>query len=195
MLDKKPRLKDKLPSQVISWLGILGGAITIVSNLESVLTLSQWARLVVSNWSAWVAMAWSSLLALFGASTPSDQVLAWWTLSIFLLATAVGARLTSGVAGNIRNVVRIKWTRHDVELFVLIAVLLGMLLVPTFSTSGPTTLEYLLLAAPPYAVAVALSLAITDIEPLVKRMRLVVGVIVMTLALNWISTLVSSWAQ
>lgn len=45
-------LQKNVPNQLISWLGILGGALTIVGNLEGVLTLSNWARAVISNWSA-----------------------------------------------------------------------------------------------------------------------------------------------
>ena len=187
MPDKLSRLKDKLPSQLISWLGILGGAMTILSNLEGVLTLSKWARLLVSNWSDWMTSAWSWFVALMGVDAPSDFVFAWWTLSLFLLAAAFGARLTGGKAGGIRHVFRLSLTRLDVELFVLVFVLLVMLAFPSRSEE-PDTLEYLVLAAPPYIASLGLSLVISDAEHLVKRLRLVVGIILTALALNWVST-------
>ena len=73
-IDLKKQMKKKLPSKVISWLGIFGGALTIVGNLESVLTLSGWARLLVSNWSVWMTAFWTGLLSLFGAGAPSQAV-------------------------------------------------------------------------------------------------------------------------
>lgn len=193
MPDKPSRLKARLPSQLISWLGILGGAMTIVSNLEGVLTLSKWARVFVSHWSAWMTSAWSGLLALFGANPPSEFVLAWWTLSLFILATALGARLTGGQSGDIRNLYRFSLTRQNIELFVLIFVLVVMLAIPTMSGES-YGVGVLVLTAPPYIVALSLSHVISDTESLVKRLRLVVGVILMTLALNWLSTLVVSGA-
>jgi hypothetical protein len=56
-------LKDRLPSQAISWLGILGGALTIVGNLDGAITQSNWARVLVTHWLAWMTSFWSRILA------------------------------------------------------------------------------------------------------------------------------------
>ena len=189
MPDRKFRLKDKLPSQLISWLGILGGVMTVVSNLETVLTLSNWAHTLVSNWSGWMRSAWSAVLALIGVSAPSDLVLAWWTLSLFILATAFGARLAGGKAGDRRVLTRlVSFRREDFELLILLFVLAGLLILPRGGQEA-NKLAFVLLTAPAYMAALLLSYVICDTRELVARMRLVLGAVVMILALNWISAL------
>lgn len=159
---------------------------TIVSNLESVLSLSNWARIVISNWSAWVHTAWSGLLGLFGISVPGDFVLAWWTLSVFLLAAALGARVAGGKAGSIHQIFRTSWTRTDIELLALTFALLGLLAFPAISDAAGNPLAVALIV-PPYIVAITLCALITDSKSLVRRLRLVVGAILTALTLNWVA--------
>jgi len=190
MNEKNKRLKDRLPSQLISWLGILGGALTIVSNLEGVLTLSNWAHVVISGWSGWMERVWSALLGPFGVGVPSAFVLAWWTVSLFLLAIAVGARLSGGRSGSVHKLLQFSLSRVDVELLVLVLILVGVLVIPT-NPNRTGALMVVLLTGLPYAIAVTLSQIISDTQDFVKRLRLVVGVVLLALALNWVSMLVA----
>jgi hypothetical protein len=192
MAKKRTRLKDKLPSQAISWLGILGGALTIVSNLEGVITLSNWARILVSSWTDWMTAAWSWLLAAFGIDAPSAFVIAWWTVSLFIVAISIGARLTGGRAGDFRSLFKFSIKYEYIELWALVLVLVALLVIPTYSDRSDELWTTIFVAVP-YAVAVTLAQIISDTAHFVKRLRLTVGVVFMALALNWISTLFSDW--
>ena len=46
---------------VFSWVGILGGTLTVFSGLDALIRLSGWARWLTSHWQEWWTVLWGSL--------------------------------------------------------------------------------------------------------------------------------------
>jgi TIR domain len=44
--------------EVLTWIGIVGGALTLFTNLSSVLKLADWARMLVEHWQEWTYAFW-----------------------------------------------------------------------------------------------------------------------------------------
>jgi hypothetical protein len=48
--------------QLLSWFGILGGAISILSHMEGVITLGKMAGYIIASWSSLLIFVWGKLL-------------------------------------------------------------------------------------------------------------------------------------
>src|SRR5262245_36862445 len=77
--------------QALTWAGIVGGALTLFTNLKEALALSDWARWLVTNWHELTVTFWQYTFQLMHITFPPDLApLA--SLTAFCLATALGAR-------------------------------------------------------------------------------------------------------
>jgi hypothetical protein len=79
---------------VLSWLGIVGGAITIFSSLETLFKLADGVRWVVDRWKQWLNFAWDILLS----RLPFDLTVGsrfQITMALAIISMAVGARLST----------------------------------------------------------------------------------------------------
>jgi hypothetical protein len=78
--------------QVLTWFGVIGGAITVFSGLRGVLDLAAWANWIVSHWQAWTQMLWQWLFTLLQIGLPP-----YWapllTFSSFAIMVAIGQRV------------------------------------------------------------------------------------------------------
>src|SRR5262245_61006171 len=78
--------------------GIVGGAITAFSNVQTLFELAGWARWLVANWSAWLNVGWSFLLSHFSLHlVPS--VRSQLTMSAAIIMMAIGSLLSSRSRG------------------------------------------------------------------------------------------------
>ena len=87
-----PLLGASVRSEVLMWFGIVGGAITLFTNLRGVLQLADWARVLVDNWRALAHALWSNIGALFNIAVTADQAIAL-NCYTFFLALILGTRL------------------------------------------------------------------------------------------------------
>ena len=58
--------------QVLTWLGIVGGAITLFANLQGVLNLADWARWLAANWHNLISAFWETAFAWIGLKFPKE---------------------------------------------------------------------------------------------------------------------------
>lgn len=83
--------------QVLTWFGIVGGAITVFANLRGVLHLAVWASWIVGHWQAWINTVWQWVFALVPIRVPP-----YWTpfltFAVFALLTAGGQRILYATA-------------------------------------------------------------------------------------------------
>src|SRR5262249_8836238 len=54
----QPKMLEMLRYQAIAWIGIIGGAATLFTNLSVVLNLADWARWLVAHWHEWTSAVW-----------------------------------------------------------------------------------------------------------------------------------------
>ena len=84
-------LKD-IPSQALTWIGMIGAAFTLFAGLLAPLDMTDWAWWLVQNWQDATPLVWDRLAAWLGAEVPSALVPPL-TMSAFLLLTGIGVGL------------------------------------------------------------------------------------------------------
>src|SRR5262249_46389237 len=77
--------------ELLTWVGIVGGALTLFTNLGAVLKLADWARVLVQHWREWTHAFWVWVFSWWGIHLPPE----WTPILSFLL---FGSLLTIGQA-------------------------------------------------------------------------------------------------
>ena len=80
--------------EVLTWIGIIGGAITLYSNASGFLNLSDVARKVVTYWHEWMASFWIGAFGWLGLHLPKDlpPVLSF---TVFITMLVIASNLTA----------------------------------------------------------------------------------------------------
>jgi hypothetical protein len=84
-----------LSSAVLSWLGIVGGAITVFSSLETLFKLAEGVRWVVDRWKQWINFGWDALLSRLPFIDLTVSTRFQMTMAVAIVCMAVGARLST----------------------------------------------------------------------------------------------------
>jgi hypothetical protein len=58
--------------ELLTWVGIVGGALTLFTNLGAVLKLADWARVLVQHWREWTHAFWVWAFGWLGIHVPPD---------------------------------------------------------------------------------------------------------------------------
>src|SRR5262245_20829697 len=67
--------------EVLTWVGIVGGAVTLFGNLDAALKLADWARVLVEHWKEWTHAFWVWAFGWLGIYVPPE----WTPVLSFLL--------------------------------------------------------------------------------------------------------------
>jgi hypothetical protein len=87
---------------VLSWFGIVGGAITLFSNVSTLLDIANWARWLVYQWKLWTLAIWQFMLS-WAQIEVSAFMASLLSLIFFIGVLALSVRIRSGERPNIRN--------------------------------------------------------------------------------------------
>jgi hypothetical protein len=90
--------------EVLTWFGIVGGALTLFGNLDAVLKLADWARVLVEHWKEWTHEFWVWAFGWLGIHLPPE----WTPVLSFLL---FGSLLAIGQAVKFNTAI----TDHTIE--------------------------------------------------------------------------------
>jgi TIR domain len=60
--------------QILTWAGIVGSAMTVFANLNDVLHLADWAKILVAHWHEWTQVFWGWVFSLFQVKIPGEFV-------------------------------------------------------------------------------------------------------------------------
>jgi len=125
-----------LRHSVLTWLGVFGGALTLLSNLQGILDLAKWANWLTVKWSEFATPVVSELIGLFGIRVTSSAT-AMIAMAIFVSAIAIGARIENEFRQNVYEEWPIRWS-NIINKRVLLAFVLYVseviLVVLAFST-------------------------------------------------------------
>jgi len=80
--------------EFLTWLGIVGGAVTLFSHLKGVIQLADWANVIVKRWSEWTHAAWVWLFSWIKLEI-SPELAQFLTFFLFAFSTIAGARIAS----------------------------------------------------------------------------------------------------
>jgi len=94
--------------ELLTWVGIVGGALTLFGNLDAVLKLADWARLLVQNWKEWTHAFWLWAFSWLGIHVSPD----WTPVLSFLL---FGSLLIIGQAVKFKSTIKERLTIRDVD--------------------------------------------------------------------------------
>jgi hypothetical protein len=78
--------------QLLTWVGIVGGAVTIFSNLRGLLSLANWARWLVTHWQDLIQGFWTALFGWMGLRIP-PLLIPMLSFAVFVAMIIVGAAL------------------------------------------------------------------------------------------------------
>lgn len=94
----KPQTRRLISKQaryeLLSWLGVMGGIITIFTNVSGLLKLASWTRWVAENWHGLFKGIYNFLGAFVNFQVP-DEFVGMLTFVLFALMTALGVRMSS----------------------------------------------------------------------------------------------------
>lgn len=92
----------QLRYQLLAWLGAAGGALTLFTNIGSLLKLSEWARWVVERWLDWTSAFWGWISSLINIDLPAAFQIDM-TFMIFVLLAAMASHFTYVLATGDRS--------------------------------------------------------------------------------------------
>src|SRR5262249_41872883 len=100
--------------ELLTWWGIIGGAITLFVAISTTLKLADWARLVVQHWKELTHAFWMGVFGWLGIHLPPD----WTPVLSFLL---FGSLLTIGQALKFNRIIKNQplFDRFDTQSFQL----------------------------------------------------------------------------
>jgi TIR domain len=145
--------------QVLTWTGIIGGAITIFSSLRGLVNLADWARWIVSHWHEWTQAFWAATLLSWIGFRVHPAFVPPLSFTIFLVMVVIGTVLRTKMPAYPGGPSRI--TQSKVQVLKSIAARIGIYLiccvvffavaaVATLNQVGPNTMLALLIT---FAVA------------------------------------------
>jgi hypothetical protein len=84
--------------EILTWIGIVGGALTLFGMLDAVLKLAPWARLLVENWKEWTHTFWLWAFGWLGIHLslqwpPVLSFLLFW--SLLIIGQAVKSKIAT----------------------------------------------------------------------------------------------------
>src|SRR5215467_5381587 len=92
--------------ELLTWVGIIGGALTLFANLGAVLKLADWARVLVQHWTEWTHDFWVWAFGWLGIHLAPG----WTPVLSFLL---FGSLLAIGQAVKFKGMIKRKPTKDE----------------------------------------------------------------------------------
>ncbi len=96
----KSPLTKTLRHEVLLWFGSINGTIMIFTNLEGILTLASWARLIAEKWHATFAYFFGMAFDIMDIDF-DPNLTGLLTLCLFVITTAAGVRISSKIQPSI----------------------------------------------------------------------------------------------
>ncbi len=86
---------QSIVATVVSWLGILGGVLTVFGHLQGVFGLSEWGRWIASHWQSWMMAFWGDFLGMSHAAwADTGTILVDMPFVVCLSLIAIASRFT-----------------------------------------------------------------------------------------------------
>jgi TIR domain len=83
--------------QVLTWIGIVGSAVTVFGSLSSILNLADWARELIDHWHEWNQIFWGWVFGLVKVNVPREVVpIISFTVFVVILVVGVNLSLWTG---------------------------------------------------------------------------------------------------
>jgi hypothetical protein len=172
--------------QVLTWTGIIGGAVTIFSSLRGLFNLADWAHWIVSHWHEWTQAFWASALSWIGLHV-HPAFAPPLSFTVFLVMVVVGTVLRTETPAYSDG--RSRVTRSKAQLLKSIAARVGIYLiccVVFFAIAAAATFNHV---DSNYMVALLATFAVAPLAPIIwaSQERLQCLALAVLLTLFWIT--------
>ncbi|MCA1297007.1 hypothetical protein [Stappia indica] len=81
---------EVIKNSALTWIGIIGGAITLISNIQGIVELGKWADWLILKWRATVFPIFSGFIDLIGFKVSSIAI-SMIAMAVFVSAIAIGS--------------------------------------------------------------------------------------------------------
>ena len=172
--------------QILTWAGIIGGAVTIFSSLRGLLNLADWARWIVSHWHDWTQAFWTVAPSWIGlhvhaAFAPS------LSFTMFLVMLVVGTVLRTEIPAYPGGASRV--THSKAQWLKSVAARVGIYLICCtvfFAVAAVATLKQV---DSDYMFALLVTFAVAPLVPIIwaSQQRLQCLALLALLTLFWIA--------
>ena len=116
--------------QLLTWAGIVGGSLTLFSNLRGLIGLADWMRWIIEHWHEWSRIFWTTLFGWLGIHIPPIAVPSL-SFVLFLSLLVTGTVLRSGVHISSRNFIDFaKWIAAFIGLVLAV---FGLIMAVSFT--------------------------------------------------------------
>ena len=122
--------------QVLTWVGIVGTSITIFSNLEGILFLSDLAKKVIIHWHEWTQAFWGWVFSLIKVEVEREYV-PFISFTVFIVILVVGVNLsvrTGKTPGESQNATPL-WGKFRIFVLGVLLYLGGLVLLIFVATA------------------------------------------------------------
>jgi hypothetical protein len=134
-----------LEVQVLTWIGIVGSAITVFGGVSTILDLADWARVLVQNWHEWNHMVWAWVFTLIKVKVPKEFV-PIISFTVFTAMLVVGVNLNFRIGQKPANSENTTKLTRTVRIFgvgvllylVTIVAMFAILLLPSIISLADT---------------------------------------------------------
>ena len=89
----KNPLYSEIRGQVLTWIGIIGAAVTILSAVSPLVTLSYWAKIIVELWDDIVNRFWSRIFS-FLDITMDPAIYYYLSATLFIFSMFFGSKIS-----------------------------------------------------------------------------------------------------
>jgi TIR domain len=138
---------------ILTWIGIIGSAITLFANLNGALDFADWARVFVDQWQEWTQMFWGWVFSLVNIRVPKPVVpIISFIASVGILVAAVNLS-----ARTVKSTVNL---RHSPSVARKVCILGGGVLLVLLELVIIVPLVFIILQGPLAFVSQAIKVAI-----------------------------------
>ncbi|MGB3796968.1 MAG: hypothetical protein WA957_11765, partial [Alteraurantiacibacter sp.] len=88
----QPRVNFAFRHQILSYAGVIGGALTLLGSFESIIRLTHFVGVIVSNWTKWTNDFWYIIFNAFSLPIHED-VYVDLTLATMFLSAGLGGQI------------------------------------------------------------------------------------------------------
>jgi TIR domain len=120
---------------VLTWVGIVGSAITLFANLNGVLNLADWAQVLVAHWHEFTQLFWGWVLSLIKVKVPHEFV-PIISFIVFTAMTVIGVNLAVRAGTNSVTAQHVTPLIKKIGIFVAGALVYLVTIVPVFLISA-----------------------------------------------------------
>jgi hypothetical protein len=125
----------------LTWIGIIGSAITLYGNLGSVLDLADWAKELITHWHEFTQVVWGRVFGWFGIKVPK-QLIPVISFTAFATMLVIGVNLSSRAKPRSGRSMKPRITRMPIKIgYYLIGLLLLFLIASTSQSGVPRWLD------------------------------------------------------